>query len=239
MPLVAWKKDRILPAPEAIQAAAADQQFVYAITNDRVAKYDRNTGKRVATSTGKAQHLNSGFFWQGKLYCAHSNYPLKPEQSEIMVLDPISMRLESFQQFGNYGGSLTWAVRHEEHWWCNFARYGQDNGATFLVKLDSDWNEQARWTYPVSVVRELGRNSLSGGIWRDGILLATGHDEPVLFRLRLPASGSVLELVDRQSVPFTGQGIGDDPVSGGLVGIDRAKREVIFATPDQFKQPRE
>jgi hypothetical protein len=80
----------VLAAPEANQAAAADEQFVYAIDNSVIAKYDRATGKRLAVSTGEAKHLNSGFLWKGKLYCAHSNYPRKPEQSEIMVLDPIS-----------------------------------------------------------------------------------------------------------------------------------------------------
>ena len=82
-----WKAARKMPAPEAHQAAAADKDFVYAITSRAVAKYDRKTGKRVATSQGEAKHLNSGFFWKGKLLCAHSNYPFKPERSEIKALD--------------------------------------------------------------------------------------------------------------------------------------------------------
>ena len=61
----AWKVARKLPAPEAHQAASADQHFVYAITSGGVAKYDRKSGKRVATSEGAAKHLNSGFFWKG------------------------------------------------------------------------------------------------------------------------------------------------------------------------------
>ncbi len=63
-----------MPAPEASQAAAADADFVYAIANDRIGKYERTTGRRVGMSNGDAHHLNSGFFWQGRLYCAHSNY---------------------------------------------------------------------------------------------------------------------------------------------------------------------
>src|SRR5690606_24801350 len=47
-----------LPAPEAVQAAAADERFVYAIANSVVAKYDRASGERVAASTGEAKHLN-------------------------------------------------------------------------------------------------------------------------------------------------------------------------------------
>jgi hypothetical protein len=226
----AWRTTGTLAADEAFQAAAADEKFVYAITNSQVAKYDRQTKKRVAVSTGEAKHLNSGFLHEGKLYCAHSNYPQTPERSEIMVLDLEAMKLSTFNDFGNFGGSLTWAVYHDDHWWCNFARYGEDNKQTFLVKLDSQWQEKSRWTYPAEVIRELGRNSLSGGIWRDGELFVTGHDDPVLFQLRLPKQGSVLELVGKRSIPFTGQGIAYDPKTGGLVGINRSKRQVVFAS---------
>lgn len=224
-----WKATGTLSAEEAFQAAAADEKFVYAITNTKVAKYDRQTKKRVAVSTGEAKHLNSGFLHNGKLYCAHSNYPQSPEQSEIMVLDPVTIKLSTFKDFGDFGGSLTWSVFQDGHWWCNFACYGGDNKQTFLVKFDPDWKEKARWTYPADVIRELGRNSLSGGIWRDGDLLVTGHDDPVLFQVRLPKEGSVLELVGKQTIPFTGQGIAHDPKTGGLVGINRAKRQVAFA----------
>ena len=105
-----WRATRQLPASEAHQAAAAEGKFVYAITSRAVAKYDRASGKRVAVSTGAAKHLNSGFFWKGKLLCAHSNYPLKPERSEIKVLDTDSMKLATFKDFGNAGGSLVWAL---------------------------------------------------------------------------------------------------------------------------------
>ncbi|HVV99666.1 MAG TPA: hypothetical protein VHB77_04980, partial [Planctomycetaceae bacterium] len=50
---LAVKATRTLAAPEANQAAAADGRFVYAITNDRIAKYDRESGKLLATSTGE------------------------------------------------------------------------------------------------------------------------------------------------------------------------------------------
>jgi hypothetical protein len=224
-----WSATATLGAPEANQAAAADEKLVYAIGNTRVAKYDRHTGKRLAISTGDAKHLNSGFLWQGKLYCAHSNYPQTPERSEIKMLDVESMRLSTFKDFGSFGGSLTWAVHHEGHWWCNFARYGKENGETFLAKFDNQWNEKGRWTYPPAVIRELGTYSLSGGLWNDGDILVTGHDDPLFFRLRLPEQGMVLELIETQAVPFTGQGFASDPLSGGLVGINRGKQHVVFA----------
>jgi hypothetical protein len=225
----AWEKVGEWPASEAKQAAAADHRFFYAITNTLVAKYDRGTGQRVAVSTGKAEHLNSGFLWEGRIYCAHSNYPLLPEQSKIMVLDPETMELSTSKDFGNAGGSLTWVVRHEGHWWCNFARYGAENAGTFLVKYDDMWREQGRWTYPPEIFRELHEYSFSGGVWRDGSLLVTGHDDPVLFRFRM--QDGRLQLVEKQSIPFTGQGIADDPGTGGLVGIDRARRKLVLARP--------
>jgi endonuclease/exonuclease/phosphatase family metal-dependent hydrolase len=229
-PPLRWKQTGTLPAPEAFQAAAADEKHIYAITSDRVARYDRLTRERVAVSTGAAEHLNSGFLWEGKLYCAHSNYPARPERSEIKVLDLDSMALATFKDFGNFGGSLTWAVRHDGHWWCNFARYGAENGQTFLVKFADDWREVGRWTYPPEVIGELGRNSISGGLWLEDHLLTTGHDDPVLFRLELPREGSVLRLVGKEAVSFTGQGFAVDPHTGGLVGIHRAKRQIVFVS---------
>ena len=224
-----WKQTAALPAPEAVQAAAADAKFAFAINNTHVVKYDRATGQRVASSTGDAKHLNSGFLFEGRLFCAHSNYPRTPERSEIKVLDPETMELSTFKDFGHYGGSLTWAVQHEGAWWCNFARYGSANSETFLVQFDLDWNEKGRWTYPAELVRELGRYSLSGGIWQGDALLATGHDHRVIYELRLPPVGSVLEYVGKHTVPFTGQGIAHDPSTGGLVGIDRSKKQIVFA----------
>ena len=228
-PPTAFVQTSTLAAPEANQAACADDHFVYAIDSKVIAKYDRATGKTIATSTGNASHLNSGFMWNGEIYCAHSNYPRKPEKSEIMRLNTGTMVLSSFKDFGEYRGSLTWVVRDGGYWWCNFARYGADNAKTTLVKLDADWRELGAWTYPLEVIKELGQYSISGGIWLDNVLLATGHDHKVIYRLRMPQQGDVLELIDKVPAPFPGQGIASDPKTGGLLGIDRAKKQVIFA----------
>jgi hypothetical protein len=72
--------------------------------------------------------------------------------------------------------------------------------------------------------------SVSGGVWKDGSLLVTDHDHPAIYELRLPRQDSVLEFVARHAAPFTGQGIAFDPKTGGLVGINRAKRQVVFAS---------
>ncbi|MDX1944902.1 MAG: hypothetical protein SFU86_05800 [Pirellulaceae bacterium] len=224
-----WRETRALPAAEAHQAAAADEKHVYAINNTVVARYDRKTGERLAVSTGEALHLNSGFWREGRLYCAHSNYPRTPEKSELKVLDLATMKLTTAKDFGNYGGSLTWAVWHDERWWCNFARYGGANRETFLARMDGEWREEARWTYPDEVLRKIGQASISGGVWHGGLLTVTDHDHEALYRLRVPAKGEVLEFVREEAAPFAGQGIALDPVTGGLVGIQRSKRLVIFA----------
>lgn len=240
-PAIAWKQTRTLPAAEAHQAAAADDKFIYAIASEKIAKYDRKTGERIAISTGEAKHLNSGFFLDGLLYCAHSNYPRLPEQSEIRVLDPATMKLTISKDFGNFGGSLTWAIKKEKDsdWWCNFARYGSVNAETFLVRFDDQWKEQGRWTYPPEVLQHIGAASISGGVWQrvaaEDELIVTDHDHQVLYRLKVPTEGKVLEFIRREKAPFSGQGIAHDPVTKGLVGIDRAKKEILFAEEPRTK----
>jgi hypothetical protein len=215
-------------APEANQAAAADERFVYAIDSAVIAKYDRFTGQRVATNSGKVKHLNSGFFWKGQMYCAHSNFPRKPERSEIMLLTPETMELTVVKDFGVYRGSLTWVVRDNDYWWCTFAQYGTNNAQTVLVKLDDQWKEHGAWTFPAEVIQKMGNYSISGGLWKNGLLWVTDHDRKVLYRLRLPKEGNVLALVDVVESPFTGQGIAEDLKTGGLVGIERSRHEVVF-----------
>lgn len=218
-----------LLAPEANQAAIADGRFVYAVDNTVIAKYERSTGRKVAVSTSDAKHLNSAAWWEDRIICAHSNFPRKPEQSEVRVLDPETMALTVLHRFSENHGSLTWVVREGDAWWCTFAHYGADNPKTKLVKFDRGWRKLGAWTYPPEVVARLGKMSISGGLWRDGVLLATGHDAREIYRLRVPAEGGVLELIDTVKSPFPGQGIALDRQTGGLVGIDRKQRAVIFA----------
>lgn len=226
-----WVKTGSLNSKHANQAAAAGGRFVYAINNHTVAKCDRKGGELIATSTGDAHHLNSGFFYDGKLYCAHSNYPQKPEVSVIKVLDVESMRLSDFHSFGHSPhGSLTVALLEDGAWWCVFAVYGKENNSrTALVKFDEDWKEVGVWKFPASVVADLGSSSISGGIWKDGLLLATGHDKKVIYQLKLPESGAELVHISTAASPFPGQGIAEDPVTGGLIGINRQQRQIVFA----------
>jgi hypothetical protein len=167
--------------------------------------------------------------WQGRLYCAHSNYPQKPERSDIKVLDTETLRLTTFKAFGEFGGSLTWAVRDEEFWWCHFALYGQENTGSFLVKFNLDWKELGRWFDPPALMASLNGSSLSGGVCYTGDLLVTDHDNRFLYQLRVPSQGKTLLFVRKLASPFPGQGIANDPKTGGLVGIDRKTKTVLFA----------
>jgi hypothetical protein len=45
----------------------------------------------------------------------------------------------------------------------------------------------------------------------------------------VPRDAKELELVEALACPFPGQGIATDPKTGGLVGIDRPGKKVVFA----------
>lgn len=225
-----WVKTAERPSEYATQAAAADRRLAYAVSNTTVAAYDRESGKLVATATlPGTRHLNSAFVWKGKVYCAHSNYPATPETSDIRAFDPEQRTLTVAHTFPDPPGSLVWNVHDGAHWWCCFAKYGADNTGTLLVKLTDDFRELQRWTFPKVVTDDWDRMSGSGGVWDDDTLLVSHHHFRVLYRLRLPRNGTVLEFVEALTCPFPGQGIAVDPTNGGLVGIDRGKKAIVFA----------
>ena len=225
-----WKAAGELRSEHATQAAAATESRVYAVSNGTVAEYDRATGKLIATSEGKAEHLNSAFVKDGRVYCAHSNYPKKPETSEIRVYDPATRKLTVFHEFRNPPGSAVWNVHDGKHWWCCFAHYGADNAKTVLVRYADGFKEEQRWTFPKSVVDDFDGMSASGGMWDGGTLLVSHHHYKVLYRLKVPKDGKELELVEALACPFPGQGVAADPKTGGLVGVDRGAKKVVFAT---------
>lgn len=218
-----------MASSHATQAAAADKEFVYAVSSTGIAKHNRATEEWLAVSTGSAVHFNSALLMDGALYAAHSNFPIKPEQGEIWVMDTQTMKLQVLHRFESPPGSLTWAVKHEENWWCHFAHYGKDNRQSALVRYDEKWCETGRWDYPPELIKEWGQMSLSGGIWQDGNLLTTGHDKKSIYRLRIPEHGKTLRWVATLPSPFPGQGIAIDLKTGGLVGIDRSRKMVVFA----------
>lgn len=227
-----WTTRRLIASPHATQAAAADLRHAYAISNTTVAMHDRCTGRILASGTAAdVRHLNSGFLHDGLIFCAHSNYPAMPPESDIRVFDPGRGSLTLFHRFADPPGSLVWCIRRGNAWWCCFAWYGAENSRTVLVEYAAGGFEREvrRCTFPAAVVAEWDGMSASGGIWMGDTLLVSHHHDPVLYALCLPTRGDTLDLSAARHGPFPGQGIATDPLTGGLVGIDRGRRRIVFA----------
>jgi hypothetical protein len=219
-----------IKSEHATQAAAADEKYLYAVSNTTVARYDRTTGKLQGSgTTSDTKHLNSAFVHEGNVYCAHSNYPRKPEESDIRVYDPQTDKLSTFYTFKDCPGSIVWCIHDGKQWWCCFAHYGADNAKTILIRYADGWKETARWTFPKKVIADWEAMSASGGIFDGNSLLVSHHHFNVLYRLKIPKEAGELEYVEALECPFPGQGIARDPKTGGLIGIDRNKRSMVLA----------
>ena len=233
---------RRFAAPEAGQAVAADEEFLYAIGNHAIGKYEKKTGKRVAgwaCENGKPLiHLDSGIVREGILYCTHSNYPGVPMVSSIETWDVRTMQHSGSHSFGIFSGSATWMDMRNGYRYVTFAHYRgpsdeatRDPKWTALIQFDGDWRQREAWVYPEEVVSRLGVMSVSGGVFApDGRLYCTGHDNAEVYVLRFPEGGSVLVLDEIVPTMIHGQGIALDPNDAGLLyGIDRPKKEIIVA----------
>jgi hypothetical protein len=105
---VAKEIERI-DAPEARQGVAVDQDFIYVVGSQQIAKYDKKTFKKVAhwigPEDGPIHHLDSGVIFDGKLYCSHSNYPGVPMTSSVEIWDAESLEHVDTHSFGIGWGS--------------------------------------------------------------------------------------------------------------------------------------
>jgi outer membrane protein assembly factor BamB len=231
---------RTFAAPVARQAVAVDGQHFYAIDDRRIEKYAKASGKRVATwSAGddaSIEHLNSGIVLDGRLYCAHSNYPHLPMRSSIEVFDAETLTHRESRPLPYAPGSATWVDRREGRWWVAFAHYAGRGGApglgpehSRLVAYDAAWNETARYAYPPALVERFAGYSNSGGAWGpDGRLYATGHDAAEVYVLSPPAESDTLEWLETRPAPIAGQGIAWDPAEEGrLWGVVRGERRIV------------
>jgi hypothetical protein len=230
---------RRVPTADAGQGVASDGRHVYAIDNHVIARIDPKTAKVVARWDGdpaKFKHLNSCTIDDRVLICAASNYPDVPMDSIIERFDAESLKHISTQKLGHGPGSLTWTMRHDGAWYAGFANYdgrggeaGRDHRFTTLVRYDDQWHEQARWTFPESVLERFAPRSSSGGVWGDdGLLYVTGHDRPELYVLRVPAGGGVMEHVATIAIPTGGQAIGWDGKDKRLLwSIERKTHELV------------
>lgn len=230
------------PAAEATQAVAVDEQFLYAIGNATIGKYDKTTGRPVAKwqehAGGPVAHLNSGIAAGGELYCAHSNYPDLPMVSSIEVFDTSRMTHVRSIPLPSGLGSATWVERTGTDWLVAFAHYAGRGGEpgkgpehTRLVRFDSKWQQRQAWSFPAAVIARWDGMSSSGGVLIDDARLnTTGHHARELYVLDIPAAGSELTL--REIVPFEseGQGIAFDRSAKRLYSIQRRTREVIVSS---------
>ncbi len=225
---------------EAHQGAAVDAEHFYAIANRSIGKYDKQTGKQVATwqdaAGGPLKHMNAGVVVDGKLYCAHSTYPSEPRLSSVEIWDAATLKHIGNHSFGEYGGALNWVDWHDDHWWAVFAYYSREPGPdhvrrTTLVKFDAKWRRMAAWVFPEKLLERFSPSSNSGGGWGPhGLLYCTGHDHEEMYALRIPQSGSVLEWVGTFAMPFAGQAFAWDSTQTGVAyGIRRSSKEVIAA----------
>ncbi|GEK97269.1 hypothetical protein [Gluconobacter kanchanaburiensis] len=238
---------RTLPAREATQGVANDRQFLYAVQNSSIGKYDRETGKRVGGWSGDPTvfiHINSCQVRGKDLVCAMSNYPNVPMWSSVEWFDTATMTHVRTHSFGPGRGSLTWIDWHDGNWWACFANYDGDGGeaprdhrATVLVRMDENFVPQEQWLFPEDVLERFGHHSASGGRWgRDGRLYVTGHDAPELYVLELPSAGGRLQHVATYRLPTHGQAFDWDAVDDSrLWTIDRESQTLVTS---QLAAPR-
>lgn len=233
---------RRIPAVEARQGVAADGEFLYAISNHAIGKYRKTTGERVGgweCPEGEPLiHLNAGVVRDGRLICAHSNYPAVPMTSSVEIWDTATMRPVASHSLGRTDGSLTWIDWRDGRWVACFVHYGRKGGEpgrgpewTRLVAFDTEWRETGGWSFPPALIARIGERgySVSGGAFGPGgRLFVTGHDHPELYVLELPAAGPTLRWVATVPIAAQGQAFGWDPQDPNvLYTIGRGERAVI------------
>lgn len=236
-----FRKVAEFDVPEANQAVCVDKENFYAINNRTIAKYEKHSGRLVekweGAKDGQIKHLDSGLVMDGKIYCAHSNYPQWPMTSSVEVWNAATMKHLATHSFGIHWGSLTWLDWHDGFWWSGFANYEKPYGpnktpygfkaCTTIVKFDKNWQRQEAWVLPQKILERLDDMSNSGGSWGpDGYLYLSGHDPMEVYKCRLPQMGSIIELVEILPLDIRGQGIAWDRSDvKTLYGIIRASKE--------------
>ena len=234
-------------ADNAYQAVAVGQDSFYAISNVRLTRHEKNTGRTLGQwdeslqLTSPLTHLDSGVVLEGKLYSAHSNYPGWPMTSSVEVWDLASLQHIESHNIGVMLGSFTWLDRHNGSWWGAFANYDivqsgmtepyGETRNTVTVQFDDDFNILQSWSLPAEVLRRMSPMSNSGGSWgSDGYLYLSGHDDPEVYVMKLPEAGSELEWLATVRLPgLNGQGIAwDRSVDGRILwAILRSTRQVL------------
>jgi hypothetical protein len=227
------------PAEEARQGVAVDARFFYAISNNRIGKYDKATGKRVLGWEGPRAlypHMNSCVVDAATLVCAASNYPSVPMASAIEMFDTATLRHVRSIVLPPLPGSLTWIERRGKAWFAGLANYPGDHGGepdrdyrwTAVVRLDAAFRMTSLWHFPDDVLARFSPMSCSGGSFgADGLLYVTGHDKPELYALRFPEAGTVLDHIATIPLPTGGQAFSWDRSMPNIIwSVDRATKQI-------------
>ncbi|MCA9132618.1 MAG: hypothetical protein KDA45_05675 [Planctomycetales bacterium] len=220
--------------PEAHQGVAVDETSFYAIASRSIARYDKASGELLAKFSADGdspiRHLNSGVVVDGRLYCAHSNWPQSPLENSIEIFEAETLQHVQRQPLAETAGAANWIDRHHDAWWMVFAFYGPaEVQRTRLLRLGDDWQAQAQWTFPQSVTDRFLPNSNSGGSFGpNGQLFVSGHDHAELYVLDVPRSDGELTHLGTVAAPIAGQGIAWDRSDIGTVwGIVRNRHQVV------------
>jgi hypothetical protein len=231
----------------AYQAVAVGQDAFYAISNVRLTRHDKNTGRVLQQWDDGSQlnsplsHLDSGVVLDEKLYSAHSNYPGWPMTSSVEVWDMGNMQHIESHSFGVMLGSFTWLDRYNGSWWGAFANYDivqrgmiepyGETRNTVMVQFDDDFEVLQSWSLPAEILRRMSPMSNSGGSWgSDGYLYLSGHDDPEIYVMALPEAGSELDWLATVRLPgLNGQGIAwDRSIEDSILwAILRSTRQVL------------
>ena len=231
----------------AYQAVAVGQDAFYAISNVRLTRHDKNTGRVLQQWDDGSQlnsplsHLDSGVVLDEKLYSAHSNYPGWPMTSSVEVWDMGNMQHIESHSFGVMLGSFTWLDRYNGSWWGAFANYDivqrgmtepyGETRNTVMVQFDDDFEVLQSWSLPAEILRRMSPMSNSGGSWgSDGYLYLSGHDDPEIYVMALPEAGSDLDWLATVRLPgLNGQGIAwDRSIDDNILwAILRSTRQVL------------
>jgi hypothetical protein len=244
---IRFKEVASFSVPEARQGIAVDSQFFYVIDSKQIAKYEKETGKIIKkwieSGDGEIIHLNSGVIVEGKLICAHSNYPGIPMTSSVEIWDAQNLEHIDSHSFGIKWGSCTWIDWYQGFWWAAFAHYNKfedinytNNSYSTLVKFDKNWRAIEAWVYPRLLIERFDGMSNSGGSWgQDGYLYLTGHDRDEIYVVSLPSAGSVLVLKKILPIGIKGQGICWDRMQKSVLYTIRREdmQVVVFRLQDR------
>ncbi len=219
--------------PEVNQAIGVDAEHFYAIDNTIIAQYRKDTQELVKVVDYAEQgaiHFDSAAVVDGRIYVAHSNYPIWPMTSSLEIFDAETLDHVETHSFGIQIGSFTWIDQAPDGaWWGGFANYNRvfdrsqmaygNKYATQVVRFDADWQVEQAFVIPDVVLEKFEDMSNSGGSWGpDGNLYLSGHDPAEAYVMQLPEMGSTLQWIGTVPLAIAGQGI----------AWDRSQPDVIY-----------